>query len=84
MRVKVSAHREVYVVVRVMIMLSAHTLSMGCFAIFYLHKAFRLYLYHGRLSLCLQYYIRLRVCARLVGCDNLCDVCACVWVCVGV
>ena len=54
----------------IMMMINAHNLSMRCFPIFYLHKAFRLYLYHGRLSLCQQYYIVLSVCLRVVSCDN--------------
>ena len=40
-----------------MMMMNAHKVSMGCFSIFFLHKALQLYLYHGRLRLCLQYYI---------------------------
>ena len=65
-------------------MINAHSLSMGCFPIFHVHKAFWLYLYHRRLSLCLQYYIWLSVCACVAGCDNSCHVCACVRMCVGV
>ena len=51
---------------RLMMMINAHNLSMGCFPIFYLHKAFRVYLYHGQVSLCLQYYICRGVCPRVV------------------
>ena len=37
-------------------------LVLGLLPIFFLHRVFRLYLYHGRLSLCLQYYIYLNMC----------------------
>ena len=36
-----------------MMMICAHNLFMRCFPILYLHRVFRLYFYHGRLSLCL-------------------------------
>ena len=60
-----------------MMMINAHNLSMGCFPIFYLHKAFRGYLYHGWVSLCLQFYVCLSVC--IVGCENWCGVFGCKW-----
>ena len=59
-------------------MINACNLSMGCFPIFHLHEAFWLYLYHGRVSLCLQYYIRLSVFVCVVRCDNRCNMCVCV------
>ena len=66
-----------------MMMICAPNLFMGCFSILYVHRVFRLYFYHGRLRLCLQYYIHLSVCVCKAGCDNGCVVCS-VWMCVRV